>query len=53
MLAIGETVHSDVTGRTYTITWASDKITQAEVGFAATPIDGEIYFITLVSTKNR
>lgn len=45
MLKIGEKIHSDVTRRTYTVTWASDKITQAEVGFASTPTDGEVYFI--------
>ena len=45
MLTIGETIHSDVSGKNYVITWASDKITQAEVGFAATESEGEVYFI--------
>ena len=52
MLTIGEQIHSDVSGRTYTVTWASDKITQAEVGYAATPTDGEVFFIKrLLSMK--
>ena len=45
MLNVGETIHSSVSGRTYTITWGSPKITQAEVGFASTSSDGEAYFI--------
>ena len=45
MLNIGEKIHSNVTGRTYTITWGSSKITQAEVGFASTSSEGEVYFI--------
>lgn len=52
MLEIGEKIHSDITGKTYTVTWASDKITQAEVGFASTPADGDAYFIKrLLSMK--
>lgn len=52
MLEVGEKIYSDVTGKTYTVTWASDKITQAEVGFASTPADGEAYFIKrLLSMK--
>lgn len=45
MLDIGEKIHSSVSGRTYTITWGSPKITQAEVGFASTSTEGEVYFI--------
>lgn len=45
MLNIGEKIHSSVSGRTYTITWVSPKITQAEVGFASTSTEGEVYFI--------
>ena len=45
MLNIGDKIASNVTGRTYTVTWASEKITQAEVGFASTPSDGEAFFI--------
>lgn len=52
MLTVGEKIHSDSSGRTYTVTWASDKITQAEVGFASTPGDGDVYFIKrLLSMK--
>ena len=52
MLTVGEKIHSDYTGRTYIVTWASDKITQAEVGFASTPGDGDVYFIKrLLSMK--
>jgi serine/threonine protein kinase len=45
MLTIGEIIRSNVTGKVYTVTWASDTITQAEVGFASTPSEGEAYFI--------
>lgn len=45
MFVVGDKIHSDASGQTYTITWASEKITQAEVGFASTPTEGEVYFI--------
>lgn len=45
MLKVNEEIHSDVTGRTYTITWASDKIAMAEVGFASTEEEGNVFFI--------
>ena len=45
MFEINERIYSSVSGKTYTITWASDKITQAEVGFASTVADGEVFFI--------
>lgn len=45
MFEINERIYSSVSGKTYTITWASDKITQAEVGFASTVTDGEVFFI--------
>ena len=52
MLEINERIHSNVSGKTYKITWASDKITQAEVGFASTDEEGEVYFIKrLLSLK--
>lgn len=52
MFEIGEKIFSNVTGRTYTITWASDKITQAEVGFAISDDHGKAYFIKrLLSMK--
>lgn len=34
MFNIDEQIYSSITGRTYTITWASDKVANAEVGFA-------------------
>ena len=45
MFDINEKIHSDVTGRTYTITWASDTVANAEVGFASTEAEGNVYFI--------
>lgn len=45
MLEIGERIHSDMSGKTYVVTWASETITMAEVGFAKTDYEGEIYFI--------
>lgn len=45
MLDINNKIHSDVTGRTYKITWASEIVTQAEVGFASTETEGNVYFI--------
>ncbi|MGM9763094.1 MAG: FN3 associated domain-containing protein [Candidatus Cryptobacteroides sp.] len=40
---VGDKISSSVTGKTYTITWVSDKVANAEVAFADT-IDGE-YFL--------
>lgn len=52
MFRIGETIHSNVSGKSYTITWASSVITQAEVGFASTPSEGNSFFIKrLLSMK--
>lgn len=52
MFRIGETIHSNVSGKTYTITWSSSIITQAEVGFASTPSEGNSYFVKrLLSMK--
>lgn len=50
MLGINDRIHSEVSGRTYTITWASSAIYQAEVGFASTKEDGEVYFIKRLLT---
>lgn len=52
MLKIDEVITNSSTGRKYTITWASDKISQAEVGFASTPAEGNAFFIKrLLSIK--
>lgn len=44
-MEINERIKSNVTGRTYTVTWVSDKVTMAEVGFAKTESEGESFFI--------
>ena len=44
-MEINENIKSNVTGRTYTVTWVSDVVTMAEVGFAKTDTDGESFFI--------
>lgn len=33
-MEVNERIKSNVSGRTYTVTWVSDKVTMAEVGFA-------------------
>ncbi len=50
MLNVGEQIHSSVTGKTYIITWGSDKIANAEVGFASAN-DGEYFIKRHVNTK--
>ena len=52
MFDINEKIHSDVTGRTYTITWASDTVANAEVGFASTEAEGNVYFIKKLLTPH-
>lgn len=44
-MEINERIKSNVSGRTYTVTWVSDKVTMAEVGFAKTDSEGESFFI--------
>lgn len=44
-MEINERIRSNVSGRTYTVTWVSDVVTQAEVGFAKTDSEGESFFI--------
>jgi len=44
-MEINERIKSNVTGRTYIVTWVSDIVTQAEVGFARTDSEGESFFI--------
>ena len=44
-MEINERIRSNVSGKTYTVTWVSDTVTQAEVGFAKTDSEGEVYFI--------
>ena len=50
MLEVNDRIHSDVSGRTYTITWASSAIANAEVGFASTDEEGNVYFIKKLLT---
>ena len=45
MLEVNDRIYSDVSGRTYTITWVSSAISQAEVGFASTEAEGDVFFI--------
>ncbi len=45
MFELGERIYSNVSGKTYVITWASETITMAEVGFASTDADGDVFFI--------
>lgn len=42
-LTVGDSIYSSVSGKTYSITWVSDKIANAEVGFALA--SGVEYFI--------
>lgn len=44
-MEVNERIKSNVTGRTYTVTWVSDIVTMAEVGFAKTDSEGESFFI--------
>lgn len=44
-MEVNEKIKSNVTGRTYTVTWVSDIVTMAEVGFARTDSEGESFFI--------
>lgn len=44
-MEVNERIKSNVSGRTYTVTWVSDKVTMAEVGFAKTDSEGEAFFI--------
>ena len=45
MLKIGEQIYSNVTGRTYTISWVSPEVANAEVGFASVAGHESEYFI--------
>ena len=45
MLKVGETIYSNVTGRSYVVTKSFETVTQSEPGFAKTAADGEAYFI--------
>lgn len=52
MLKIGEQIYSNVTGRTYTISWVSPEVANAEVGFASVAGHESEYFIKkLISIK--
>lgn len=52
MLKIGEQVYSDVTGRTYTISWVSPEVANAEVGFASVAgHENEFFIKKLISVK--
>lgn len=42
-MEVNERIKSNVSGRTYTVTWVSDKVTMAEVGFAKTDSEGEAF----------
>ena len=44
-MEVNEKIKSNVTGRIYTVTWVSDRVAQAEVGFAKTDSEGESFFI--------
>ena len=44
-MEVNERIKSNVTGRIYTVTWVSDRVAQAEVGFAKTDSEGESFFI--------
>lgn len=44
-MEINERIKSNVTGRTYIVTWVSDIVTQAEVGFARTDSEGESFLL--------
>lgn len=44
-MEVNERIKSNVSGRTYTVTWVSDVVTMAEVGFAKTDSEGESFFI--------
>lgn len=44
-MEVNERIKSNVSGRTYTVTWVSDIVTMAEVGFAKTDSEGESFFI--------